>query len=94
MINISVITNYGNKTVDINYINGTLVNTINNNEVISLPYNSYILYLSNPVTNSSITNTLNYLDDTFISLFMFTFVIILIIVFYTFIQIIKRNGFK
>lgn len=93
-INISIISNYGNKTVDIKNINGNLINQSVNNEIVNLPFDSYIIYLSNPIQKSSITEILSYTDNILSSFFIFTLAIILLIVFYVFLMIIKTKGFK
>ena len=93
-INISIISNYANKTVLINSLNGTLINSSSNNEVINLPYDSYILYISNPIQKTSITEIFNLIDNSLTSYFLFVFSLILLLLFYAFLQIIKNKGFK
>lgn len=89
--NLSIVSIPSEKLIEIYNINGSLHNTINHNEIISLPYQSYIIHLSNPI-HTQFTDVLN-LTNTFLGNFLlFSFVLILLMVFSVFVLLIKKNG--
>ena len=91
---LKVITHLTEKEIKIVNMTGDIVNISKSNECINLSYDSYILYMSNPVKISSFTELLNTIDNVFIQFFLFAFLIVIGIIFFTFLQIIKNKGFK
>ena len=91
---IKIITHLTDKKVQIVDINGTIINDSVTNVYIDVPYNSYIIYMSNPMEISNLTNLFSTLDNVLIQFFLFTFLIVIGIVFFIFLQIIKNKGFK
>jgi hypothetical protein len=50
--------------------------------------------MSNPVKIDSMTGLLNILDNILVQFLLFIFLIIIATLFYVFIQIVKKKGFK
>lgn len=92
--NIKIITHLTEKTVKIVDMNGTLVNDSFSNKCINIPYDSYIVYMSNPIKITSFTFILSLLENVFYQFFLFALLSIIIIVFVIFIQVIKKRGLK
>lgn len=89
--NLSIVSIGSEKTIQIYNINGTLYDTINHNEIINLPYNSYIIQLSNPL-HTSFSDIFD-LTNTFLGNFLlFVFAFILLMVFIQFLKMIKKHG--
>ena len=92
--NLKILTHLTEKNVKIVDMNGSIVNDSVTNACITIPYDSYIVYMSNPIKISSITNLFSVIDNVFIQLFLFGLIIVIAIIFITFLQIIKKKGFK
>ena len=90
--NIKIITHLTEKTVKIVDMNGTLVNDSFSNKCINIPYDSYIVYMSNPIKITSFTSILTLLDNIFFQFFLFALLSIIFIVFIIFVQQIKKRG--
>ena len=92
--NIKILTHLTEKSVKIADMNGTIINDSVSNVCITIPYDSYIVYMSNPIKITSFTELLNTINNVFIQIFLFAFLIVIGIIFFTFLQIIKNKGFK
>lgn len=92
--NIKIITHLTEKEVQFVNMTGDIVNTSKTNVCVNLSYDSYIVYMANPIEISSFTNLFSIIDNVFIQLFLFTLMIVIAIIFITFLQIIKKKGFK
>ena len=92
--NLEIITHLTEKEIKIINMTGDIVNISKTNECINLSYDSYIVYMSNPVKIDSMTNLLNILDNILVQFLLFIFLIIIATLFYVFIQIVKKKGFK
>ena len=92
--NLKILTYLTDKDVKIVDMNGTIINDSETNLCINIPYDSYIVYMSNPVKVDSMTALLNILDNILVQFLLFIFLIIIATLFYVFIQIVKKKGFK
>ena len=90
--NIKIITHLTEKSVSIVNMNGTLINDTYSNKCITVPYDSYIVYMSNPIKITSFTYVLNLLENVFVQFFLFALLSVIIIAFLTFIYVIKKRG--
>lgn len=91
---IKVITHLTEKQVIVTDTNGTMISTNTSNICITAPYDSYIVYLSNPVEISSFSTLLNSIDNIFIQFILFTFLIVIGYLFFVFLMTIKNKGFR
>ena len=92
--NLKILTHLTEKNIKIVDMNGTIINDSVTNACITIPYDSYIVYMSNPIEITSFTNLLSVIDNVFIQMFLFAFLIVIGIIFSTFLQIVKNKGFK
>jgi len=90
--NIKIITHLTEKTVEVVNMNGTLINSSFTNKCIYVPYDSYIVYMSNPIKITSFSYILSLLDNVFYQFFLFALLSVIFIVFIIFIQVIKKRG--
>ena len=91
---IKIITHLTDKKIQVVNMNNIIINESSTNSCIEVPYDSYIIYMSNPIEITNITNLLSSMDNIFIQFFLFVLIIIIGMVFYIFLQIIKNKGFK
>lgn len=91
---IKIITHLTDKKIQIIDMNNTIINESLTNTCIDVPYDTYIIYMSNPIEISTITNLLSHMDNVFIQIFLLTLIIIIGMLFFIFLQIIKNKGFK
>ena len=92
--NLKIITHLTNKDIKIVDMNGTIVNDSVTNVCIAIPYDSYIVYMSNPIEISSFTSLLSVLENVFMQYILAAFLIVIGVLFFIFIQTIKNRGFK
>ena len=92
--NIKILTHLTDKTVKIVDMNGAIINDSVSNACISVPYDSYIVYMSNPIKITSFTSLLIVLENVFMQYILAAFLIVIAIAFFIFVQTIKNRGFK
>ena len=91
---ITIITHLTQKKVVVTDTLGNVVNETYSNECITAPYDSYIVYMSNPIEITSFTTLINVLDSVFIQFVAGAFAFTITFIFYVFLMVIKNNGFK
>ena len=91
---IQVITHLTEKEIILTDTFGNVVNQTTSNVCISAPYQSYILYMSNPLEISSFSTLLEYTNNIFVQFLLFAFAVVIAYLFYVFMSAIKNRGFR
>lgn len=91
---ITIITHLTEKKIVLTDTYGNIVNETYSNECIIAPYQSYIVYMSNPIEITSFTTLINSLDTVLGQFLMAAFAVIIATVFYIFLMVVKKKGFK
>ena len=91
---IKVITHLTEKKVILTDTGGNIINESTSNICIEEPYQSYILYMSNPIEITSFSALLSYTDNVFIQFILFAFAVVIAYLFYVFMNVIKNKGFR
>lgn len=91
---IKVITHLTEKEIILTDTAGNIINESTSNVCIVAPYQSYILYMSNPIEISSFSALLSYTDNVFMQFLLFAFAVVIAYLFYVFMSVIKNKGFR